>query len=131
MFQHTSNPTASYAQIGLSTSVESANSHQLILLLFDGAAAALNAAHFAMQAHDIPAKGSAISKAISIINDGLQAGLDINSGGELAERLYALYEYMASRLFFANANNDLAALEEVRALLGEIHDAWRQIGSAP
>lgn len=128
MFHHTLNPTASYAQIGLSTSVESASPHQLILLLFDGAAVALTTAKYAMEEQNIPAKGSAISKAIAIISDGLQASLDRDSGGELAGRLYALYEYMSARLLYANINNDIMVLDEVRNLLGEIHEAWRQIG---
>ncbi|MBL8881253.1 MAG: flagellar protein FliS, partial [Phycisphaerales bacterium] len=48
-------------------------------------------------------------------------------GGELAERLHALYDYMVLRLLRANLDNDLRALEEVAALLEEIHGAWREI----
>lgn len=120
-------PTAAYEQVGVTTSVEAADPHRLILLLFEGAAAALNSAKFLMQDGDIPGKGAAISKAIDIINNGLNASLNPEQGGELAERLAALYEYMTSRLLWANMKNDRAALDEVSALLGEIHDAWRQI----
>ncbi len=137
MFSSMSKPTAAYERVSLDTSIESADPHRLILMLFDGAAAALNAAKFSMQNNDIPAKGAAISKAIDIIDNGLHASLDVEAGGELAERLAALYEYMASRLIWANLKNDKAVLEEVQGLLGEIHDAWRQIapdkqqGAAP
>ncbi|MDP3134926.1 MAG: flagellar export chaperone FliS, partial [Burkholderiaceae bacterium] len=53
--------------------------------------------------------------------------LDIEAGGELAERLSALYEYMTQRLLFANLKNSLAALDEVYELLVGLRDAWSQI----
>lgn len=127
MFASMNKPTAAYAQVDLATSVESADPHKLILLLFDGATAALNTAKFAMNEGDIPAKGKAISKAIDIITNGLQASLDLEAGGDLAERLAALYEYMSSRLLWANLKNDMVVLDEVRGLLAEIHGAWREI----
>jgi flagellar protein FliS len=120
-------PIASYAQVDLNTSVEGADPHRLILLLFEGAAAALNTAKFCMNDQNIPAKGEAISKAINIITNGLQASLDVEAGGDLAERMAALYEYMVARLLWANLKNDQVALEEVRGLLEELHGAWREI----
>lgn len=128
MFASMGKPTAAYEQVSLSTSIESADPHRLILMLFEGATAALNSAKFCIKDGNIPAKGASISKAIDIITNGLQASLDLKAGGELAERLAALYEYMSSRLLWANLKNDVAVLDEVLALLGEIHDAWRQIG---
>lgn len=118
---------AAYQQVSLETSVQEAEPHALILMLFDAASAAINTARFAMQDGNIPLKGNSISKAIDIITNGLKASLDPTQGGELAERLAALYEYMSDRLLWSNLKNDMAALEEVQSLLGEIHEAWRQI----
>lgn len=130
MFGNMGKPIAAYAQVSLNTAIDGADPHRLILLLFDGAAAALNTAKFCMREGNIPAKGEAISKAIDIINNGLQASLDPAAGGELADRLAALYEYMTSRLLWANLKNDPVALEEVSTLLEEIHSAWREIDPA-
>jgi flagellin-specific chaperone FliS len=81
-----------------------------------------------MQQEKIAArKGEAISKAIDIIGNGLKVSLDLEQGGELAERLDALYDYLVLRLLRANLDNDLRALEEVAALLEEVHGAWREI----
>ena len=77
---------------------------------------------------DTAAKGKAISKAITIINDGLRASLDLKVGGPLAQNLYALYEYMGNRLLFANLKNDVAALDEVKHLLANLKEAWEAIG---
>lgn len=116
-----------YQDVGLTSSVATADPHRLIMLLFDGAQAALAIARGAMDQGAIAEKGKAISKAIDIIENGLKASLDLERGEDLAERLYSLYEYMADRLLHANLKNDRAALEEVAGLLGEIQSAWSAI----
>ena len=80
-----------------------------------------------MEGNQIEARGSAISKAIDIITNGLKASLDLEQGGSLAEQLGGLYEYMTVRLLHANLKNDKTILDEVLMLLEEIHSAWRQI----
>jgi flagellar protein FliS len=76
---------------------------------------------------NIAEKGRLISHAIVIIGGGLQQGLNLEKGGELAQRLDGLYEYMKRRLLEANLNNDPARLEEVDNLLGTIEDGWKGI----
>ncbi len=93
----------------------------------NGAVAAVNIAKFEMESGEIAKKGASISKAIDIITNGLRGSLDMNEGGELAERLAALYEYMAQRLLFANLKNSTAALDEVLELLNSLRSAWEQI----
>lgn len=127
MFGTMRNPLESYARVGVQVDVEEASPHRLILMLFDGAIAAVSIAKIHMEAGEIPQKGESISKAISLINNGLLASLDKEAGGDLAERLAALYEYMASRLLFANMKNSLATLDEVSELLSSLRDAWAQI----
>lgn len=122
------NGSQAYAQVGLESSVMSASPHQLIVLLFDGARSALVRARILLQQNDIVGKGYALSKAIDIITNGLKAGLDIEKGGELAENLAALYDYMVQCLMIANLHNDAKVIDEVETLLNSISDAWRQIG---
>ncbi|TDX14672.1 flagellar protein FliS [Buttiauxella sp. BIGb0552] len=116
-----------YAQIGVESAVMSASPHQLIVLLFDGALSALVRARLFMQQGELAAKGEALSKAINIIDNGLKAGLDNDKGGEIAENLSSLYDYMIRRLMLANLRNDVAIIEEVEGLLTNIADAWKQI----
>jgi flagellar protein FliS len=118
---------SAYAQLAVETNVASADPHTLILLLFEGAEAAIRQAKNKLAENDIAAKGKAISQAIQIVSEGLGASLDVEAGGELAERLAALYEYIAARLLWANLKNDEAAMDECLNLLGEIHSAWAQI----
>lgn len=119
-----------YAKVGIESSVTAADPHKLISMLFQGALQAIANAKGAMLRKDIPAKGAAISKAILIIDDGLNASLDKNVGGELAQNLGSLYEYMTLRLLNANMKNDIAILDEVTHLLTELKEAWDSIRPA-
>lgn len=117
-----------YANVGLETGIASASPHKLIVMLYDGALAALLGAKANIAAGNIAAKGSAISKAISIIDNGLRASLDKDAGGEIAANLDALYDYMSRRLLHANLKNDVGVIEEVHGLLADLRGAWVQIG---
>jgi len=127
MFGMMRSPAESYAKVGVEIAVESADPHRLIMMLFDGAIAAVSMAKIHMAAGEIPQKGALISKAIDIVTNGLKASLDMEAGGDLAGRLSALYEYMAQRLLFANLKNSTATLDEVHELLAGLRDAWAQI----
>lgn len=127
MFSSSYKSVAAYQQIGVETDVASADPHKLILLLFEGAQAAVALAKKSMAKEEIAQKGQAISKAIDIIENGLKASLNMDVDSDLPEKLNALYEYMVARLLQANLKNDEAALDEVAALLGEIHGAWIEI----
>jgi flagellar secretion chaperone FliS len=120
-----------YAKVGIETGVLAASPHKLIVMLFDGALVSISNALVNMRAGNIGEKGKAISKAIMIIDSGLRASLDKKVGGDIAEGLDALYEYMSGRLLTANLKNDPAILEEVQRLLMELRDAWNQIGDTP
>jgi flagellar protein FliS len=119
-----------YAEVGVETGVASADPHKLILMLFDGTLAAIAQARVAMGRQEIGAKGAAIGKAISIVDGGLKASLDVAAGGDLAQRLSSLYDYMLRQLVAANLRNETALLDEVSALLNELRGAWAQIGQS-
>lgn len=127
MFGAPTSGANAYAKVGVETGVAAASPHKLVVMLFEGAMVAISAAIQHMQAGDIAAKGMAISKAISIIDDGLRASLDKKVGGEIALNLDALYEYMSSRLVIANLKNQPSILEEVYQLLKGLKDAWEAI----
>jgi flagellar protein FliS len=127
MFGTARNAISAYQKVGVDAAIEVADPHRLILLLFSGAQAAIGNARAAMRQQEIAAKGEAISRAIDIISNGLKVSLDLEKGGDIAERLDALYDYLVLRLLRANLENDPDALEEVAGLLEEIHGAWREI----
>lgn len=124
---YSANRANAYAKVEVETGVTSADPHKLVLMLFDGAVLAISTAAGAMQRGDVATRGQSTSKAIEIITNGLKASLDVDAGGELAERLSALYDYMCERLLYANLHNNRAALDEVAGLLEGLREAWQGI----
>ncbi|WP_410498783.1 flagellar export chaperone FliS [Chitinibacter sp. S2-10] len=116
-----------YGSVSLEHQIESASPHALVVMLFDGAIKSINLAKFHIQQGRIADKGMAVSKAISIIEDGLRASLEKGEGNELAENLDALYEYAAHQLLWANLHNDAAVLDEIGNLMNDLRASWLSI----
>lgn len=131
MFVSAKNAIDSYTKVGVETGVVGANPHKLILMLFEGARLTIAQAIQHIRRNEVAEKGRRISQAIDIITSGLKASLNQDVGGQLAERLAALYDYMAARLLYANIHSDIEALEEVDRLLSEIMIAWAEIADDP
>jgi flagellar protein FliS len=127
MFGTKNSPASAYAELSRESDVRTASPHRLIVLLFEGAETAVSVARLHASNGNIAERSAYISKAIDIINNGLKVSLDKTQGGELADRLAALYDYMVSRLLWANMKNDVPTMGEVLSLLGEIHEAWKAI----
>lgn len=125
-----SSAVKAYSNIAIESKAHSSDPHKLILMLYQGALLSVASAKNQMLRKEISAKGKSISQAISIINDGLKASLDLNVGGELAVNLSDLYSYMIQRLLVSNMKNDPAILDEVSALLIELRGAWESIRQA-
>ncbi|MEI7455495.1 MAG: flagellar export chaperone FliS [Nitrosomonadales bacterium] len=121
---------SAYNKVGIESGVTAADPHKLISMLYQGALLAIANAKNGVLRGDIPAKGKAISHAMLIIGDGLNASLNKDVGGELAHNLSSLYDYMIQRLLAANLNNDMEALDEVAVLLGGLKEAWDSIRQA-
>lgn len=130
MFGSSPRGANAYAKVGLETGVVAASPHKLIVMLFDGALAAVRAGAVHMKAREIEKKGVAISKAINIVQNGLRASLDKKVGGQIALSLDALYDYICTRLVSANLSNQPEMLDEVIVLLGELKGAWESIGDS-
>lgn len=118
-----------YRQIGVETGTSGASPHKLIQMLFDGFKDAVAQARGAMRIRSMESKGRAIGHALRILDDGLQAGLNMRTGGPLAADLGALYTYIAMRLTHANVHNDEAVLDECLRLIEPISSAWAAIGA--
>ena len=118
---------SAYQRVAAETSVQGADPHHLVGLLFDALLQAVATARGAIARQDVPAKGQAIGKAVRILEEGLKAGLNPVQGGEIAANLRALYDYSIVRLTQANLRNDDQALAEVAALLEPVAQSWKQM----
>lgn len=123
---HNSAAMNQYKQVGTKAAIETADPHTLIQMLINGAIERINSAKLCMTQQRVAEKGEHISRAISII-DGLKTSLDMNAGGEIADNLAALYDYMQRQLLQANLQDQPAYLDEVLSLLNEIRAGWMAI----
>ena len=116
----------SYGQVKVQTGVAYADNIQLVQMLFDGLCDSLAEAEGQIQRNEIAAKGKSLSRASRIVF-GLQSSLDFERGGEISSNLSELYSYTTRRILHANLHNDIEVVREVRRLMGEIRDAWKQM----
>jgi flagellar protein FliS len=112
-----------YARIGLETGVAAASPQRLIVMLYDGALAAIADARGHMRDGRTAQKGRALGKAISIV-EGLKAALDVSQGGTIAQQLMELYNYIGRLLLQGNLRDDATHLDEASRLLAELRGAW-------
>lgn len=120
------NGAKAYRRLNVETRVDEADPHELIRMMFDGALARLARAKGCAQHGDIEERGKALDGALAIIG-GLQGSLDRERGGELAENLDSLYDYMQRRIFRAIADQDTQPIDEVTGLIRTLKEAWEAI----
>ena len=99
---------------------------RLIVLLYEGAIKFLNQAIEQLEAGNHVEKGNYIGKARAII-DELDLNLEMEAGGEVAESLRKLYDFMRRHLIQANLKRDPQRIRDVIALLRDLNEGWKAI----
>jgi flagellar secretion chaperone FliS len=108
------------------TQTNTAGPGELVVMLYKGATRFLASAIEAVEAKNIQAASNSFLRAQAIITE-LSQTLDLKQGGELAQNLWRIYEYMNYRLVDANLRKDAAPAREVDRLLREMLPAWEQV----
>ncbi len=106
--------------------VTTAAPQQLVLMLYDGAIAAVEGARRQLSGDpgaEPEAAHRSLTKAQDIVLE-LQMSLDHEAGGPIAASLDALYGFCLDRLVAANIGKDPEPLGGVAAVLVELRDAW-------
>ena len=115
-----------YQQIGVQSSIVDASPHRLIQMLLEGALDRVAKARGCVIRGEVPEKCRYIGSAMAIV-DGLAASLNLEAGGEIANNLLALYDYLGRRLLQANVESSAPILDEISSLLGQIKEGWDAI----
>ncbi|WP_018690736.1 flagellar export chaperone FliS [Algicola sagamiensis] len=115
-----------YQKDNIRSELSAADPHRIIQMLMQGALERLAQAKGAIERKDLEAKSQLLSKVTAILHS-LRGALDFEVGGELAQNLDGLYEYMINRVMDASINLEQEPLDEVMALLVEIKGAWDAI----
>lgn len=114
---------SAYMQTKVHSAVDGASPSQLITLLFDRALERVREARWHVQQGDLAGQGECIGKAIDIVAS-LDSYLDHDSGGDVAQTLDTLYDYLVRQLYRANQKSDVLLLDEVASLLSEVRVGW-------
>jgi len=112
------NPYARYRQI----ETETADGLDLVIMLYRGAIRMLGQADEALAGGSTADAHNWLLRVQDIINE-LSLTLNLDAG-EIAANLRRLYEYMLERLVEANISKDREPVQEVKALLADLLEAW-------
>jgi flagellar protein FliS len=107
----------------LESRILSADPMELVSLLYQAAISEVREARRHLQAKNIRARSKCITKAHDILVE-LTIALDRKRGGQIAENLRQLYDYMMRRITEANFKQIDEPLAETLGLLTTLQEGW-------
>jgi len=105
--------------------IMTASPARLVSMLYEGGIRFLDEAVEAIEVGDFVKANEKIKRVQDIVME-LNLSLDMENGGSLAQNLRALYNYTFQRLIQANVKKDTETLKEVRSILSDLNDAWKE-----
>ncbi len=109
-----------YQELALSSRLEAATPHALVSLLYEELIITLDVLKAAITNRPSAARASSILVS-------LEASLDFEQGGQLAQTLAGIYRTMQAELTFVIRHQDQARLAVLREGVTDLYQAWRQI----
>jgi len=115
-----------YKKVSVDSQLSAASPHKIVQMLMAGAIERLIQGKAAMEAGNNPKKGERLGKALDIVIS-LRSCLSMDDGGDIAQNLDQLYEFMITQITEANHKNDPQPIDDVIEIIREIKSAWDQI----
>lgn len=106
--------------------VTTASPKNLVILLYEGCIKKIRLAELALEDGRLDLVNENLIKAQDIISE-LQNTLNMDAGGEIADNLDALYEYLLKELYQANIHKDQERMILVREKMDELLESWKEI----
>ena len=123
---HYSKASAHYRSLAVSSQTESADPHALVAMLYDELLMCIDVLTLRARRERPLTDDEQAHRARGIILS-LRAGLDFESGGELAFTLDGLYDALASEFEERLSSPDPQRFAELRAGVESLASAWRTI----
>ena len=115
-----------YKSVALDSQKTVASPYQVVKMLLAGVLERLAKSRVAIDQNNYEQRSELISSALLILAE-LRLSLDHEAGGEIADNLDKLYEFIMGELIEANSNNKHEKVEIASRVLREIKDAWDSI----
>ena len=123
------NPHATYRQIDVVGRTATADGPALVQLLYEELIAALRAAAWAVERAQYAKKGERVTRATAILF-ALEAGLDFDKGGDVAQNLGNFYGGIRRAIVNASIGSDPTPFRDAADSLTEIAQAWKAVRAA-
>lgn len=107
------------------TSINTASKEQILLMLYQAAIKSCKKAIEAIENNDIAKKGEHIGKMQDIVIE-LNNSLDFEVGGDIAQELASLYDYLLHASTQANINIEKEPLDGCLKVLNTLYEGWRE-----
>ena len=111
-----------YAENNTHTSVVSADSGQIIVLVYERIFDHLKVGKLALENGQYAIES--FTKAHDLIQQGLLACLDYEAGVEVAQNLGAIYEWSLREIIAARTDRSAQRIQEVMDVLEPLYEAW-------
>lgn len=98
----------------------------LIVLLYSGAANFLKQAQIFLQEEKSAEFSDSIERAHRIIYH-LYTTLDFDKGGEIADRLGALYTFIIGQLYIVNSTKNENIISDLLVIINDLKDGWQNL----
>ena len=108
------------------TNVESADNLKLVVMCYEAAINDLRTAKELHEQKEIDSCYDKLRHAQDIITE-LLVGLDYERGGEIAQSLSQLYNFVLRQLIGINSRQDTSCYQQLIDMLGELKSAWEQV----
>lgn len=122
-------PAQTYRRIDAAGRTATADAGALVQILYEELVAALRAAAWACAHGRLRHKSDRVQRATAILF-ALDAGLDMDGGGEVSQTLARLYAGARATVLKAALGDDPAPFRDTADMLEEIAGAWRQARAA-
>ena len=117
-----------YEAMAYSSRIEGASPHELVSILYEELILALTLLSFAMQAGDSVKTNAQFGRASGIIH-ALEAGLDHDLGGTLAESLAAIYRSARTEMMMARETRNSERIDRLAQAFSDMSDSWKKIAA--
>ncbi len=103
--------------------MESASPVGLVVMLYDGAIQAMSLGKDAITARKLEEQNRHLQKAQRIVGE-LTSTLNIERGGEVAQNLLQLYNFVYDRLVQANIEDAPEKIDEALLVMSQLRESW-------
>ena len=106
--------------------VSSLNQKELIVLLYSSALRFIDEGKEKINKNDVPGTFEKLNRARNIFLH-LLSTLNMEKGGEFADKLSALYAYFVEKITMANVTKNISELNDIIPLIENIKKSWEKI----